>query len=76
MKPGILAVLLAALLFGISTPITKKLLLSALCMGAGSWILIGEQHSHEHCHERIAHEHAPLTHCHLHTPGVHHRHAH
>jgi drug/metabolite transporter (DMT)-like permease len=43
--------------------------LAALCMGAGVWLHVTEQHEHEHIHE-------PMAHSHPHTHDEHHRHGH
>lgn len=55
-------------------PVTWMLLLSALCMGLGTWILVREEHIHEHTHEPVIHEHRhnheDTHHAHGHLEGV------
>lgn len=50
-------------------PITASLVISALLMGVGVWLLLGEKHSHEHCHDEMLHDHS-------HVHDEHHRHDH
>lgn len=59
--------LLAVTLLG--DPLTFKLLLAGLLMGAGLWLHLSERHDHSHDHEAMEHEHS-----HLH--DKHHQHHH
>jgi drug/metabolite transporter (DMT)-like permease len=51
-------------------PITWMLVMTAFFMALGAWVLLREDHSHEHAHEHIWHEHR-----HTHEDG-HHAHVH
>ncbi|PNG25423.1 DMT family transporter [Methylocella silvestris] len=59
--------LLAVLL--LHEPLTAKLLVAGLLMGAGLWLHLSERHAHEHTHEPLDHEHA-------HVHDAHHSHSH
>src|SRR4029450_10489877 len=50
-------------------PLTGRLLVGGLLMGAGVWLHLSERHAHEHPHE-------PLAHDHLHRHDIHHDHTH
>lgn len=50
-------------------PLTWRISLAAVLMGAGVWLHLTERHDHEHQHEALEH-----THAHVH--DEHHRHAH
>src|SRR5262245_4989466 len=50
-------------------PVTSRLLVGGLLMGAGVWLHLSERHAHAHVHEPLAHEH-------LHAHDAHHDHAH
>jgi hypothetical protein len=50
-------------------PVSAKLLLAGVLMGAGVWLHLTERHEHEHMHEPLEHEHE-------HVHDEHHRHEH
>ena len=50
-------------------PVTTSLLVAALIMGVGLWLMLTERHQHWHAHE-------PLFHDHLHVHDEHHHHPH
>jgi drug/metabolite transporter (DMT)-like permease len=50
-------------------PVTADLVTAAILMAIATWLVLTEQHAHEHLHERVTHNHA-----HLH--DEHHQHAH
>jgi len=53
-------------------PLTATLLFAALCMGAGIWLHITEDHTHLHRHSCVVHEHWHVHdehHQHLHADG-------
>ncbi|HEX8805797.1 MAG TPA: EamA family transporter, partial [Candidatus Aquilonibacter sp.] len=52
-----------------SAVIDARFLIAAVCMIAGVWLHVTEQHQHEHTHEPFEHEHA-------HVHDEHHRHEH
>ena len=64
-------------------PMSAKLLLAGVLMGAGVWLHLTERHEHEHTHEPLEHEHEHVHdehHQHDHAsptaPGERHTHAH
>ena len=62
---------LALILFG--EPVTPRLVVAAVLMGAGLWLHLVERHEHEHAHEEMVHEHAHVHdehHQHEHGPDV------
>jgi drug/metabolite transporter (DMT)-like permease len=50
-------------------PLSARLLVAGVLMGAGTWLHLTERHEHEH-------EHEPLEHTHRHVHDEHHRHSH
>ncbi len=50
-------------------PMTAKLLIAGVLMGAGLWLHLEERHAHEHEHEPLEHEHS-----HVHDEHHHHDH--
>jgi drug/metabolite transporter (DMT)-like permease len=58
---------LAIVLLG--EPVTAKLVVAALLMGAGLWLHLAERHAHAHAHEAFEHEHS-------HVHDEHHQHRH
>lgn len=59
----------AGFLLGQATVPAWTLALSAVLVGAAGWLLLREEHAHEHVHE-------PLEHTHEHVHDEHHRHKH
>jgi drug/metabolite transporter (DMT)-like permease len=54
-------------------PLTWRISLAAVLMGAGVWLHLTERHDHEHQHEAFEHTHAHLHdehHQHAHAPGI------
>jgi drug/metabolite transporter (DMT)-like permease len=66
LAPFIGAALAIAIL---AEPLTVRLLIAGILMGAGLWLHLAERHEHEHTHEALAHEHA-------HVHDAHHQHQH
>ena len=66
LAPFIGAIVAIALL---GEPMTAKLLIAGVLMGAGLWLHLEERHAHEH-------EHEPLEHEHSHVHDEHHQHEH
>jgi len=54
-------------------PLTGRISLAAVLMGAGVWLHLTERHEHEHQHEALEHAHAHVHdehHQHTHPPGT------
>ena len=54
-------------------PLTWRISLAAVLMGAGVWLHLTERHDHEHQHEALEHTHAHVHdehHQHAHAPGT------
>ncbi len=54
-------------------PLTWRIFLAAVLMGAGVWLHLTERHDHEHQHEPLEHTHAHIHdehHQHPHAPGA------
>jgi drug/metabolite transporter (DMT)-like permease len=54
-------------------PLTWRISLAAVLMGAGVWLHLTERHDHEHQHEALEHTHAHVHdehHQHVHAPGT------
>ncbi|NBS94935.1 MAG: DMT family transporter [Betaproteobacteria bacterium] len=59
----------ATLALALGEPLTLRLVVAGLLMGAGVWLHLTERHSHAHRHE-------PMDHTHEHVHDEHHRHDH
>jgi len=81
MSAGISSALAAAVLFGLSAPVSKLLLPATGPLLLAALLYLDEHHQHEHPEPVLEphahlHRHPPAEHAHPHVSDVHHRHRH